>query len=67
MTPHACNEPLRCPCCQKRFWQWAHSFTRGSPRRRPRRDGTMPVQTALTFYEAAGLFIDRDRRAERAA
>jgi len=26
---HYCNEPLRCPSCNKRFWQWAQQHTHG--------------------------------------
>jgi hypothetical protein len=30
---HYCNEPLRCPECQRRFWQWAQARTNSPPRK----------------------------------
>jgi hypothetical protein len=28
---HYCNEPLRCPECNRRFWRWAENHTRHDP------------------------------------
>jgi hypothetical protein len=38
---HFCNEPLRCPCCNHRFWVWAENYSRSATaasarKRRPR-------------------------------
>ena len=56
MTAHACNNPLTCPECIRRFWKWAQSHTRGSPK---------TVKGRLSFYEAAAKFQDVDARARR--
>jgi hypothetical protein len=56
---HYCNEPLRCPTCIRRFWRWAKAHTLGRPRQK------RGPQTALSFYEAAALFIDVDVRSKR--
>jgi len=58
VTGHACNEPIRCPECIKRFWKWAQSHTQGRP---PSAGG---ATTALSFYEAARLFIEVDHRSK---
>lgn len=46
---HACNEPLRCPECIRRFWQWAENHTRGKRRRGD-------IDKGESFYEAASKF-----------
>lgn len=51
---HYCNEPMRCPTCNRRFYAWAQSHTRG---RAPNR--------AESFYEAAAKFREIDHRSLR--
>jgi hypothetical protein len=53
---HYCNEPLRCPRCIRRFYQWAERHTQG---RIPGPEQRQPTITQrqpprVTFYEAAG-------------
>lgn len=55
---HFCNEPLRCPECIRRFWVWVHQHTNGKASRRKRKDGTMKVETARSFYEHAAKSYD---------
>lgn len=55
---HACNEPMRCPECIRRFYQWAQSHTYG------RRARTAPPGEP-NFYEAAAKFRDVDNRSRR--
>jgi hypothetical protein len=54
VTVHACNNPLTCPECIRRFWLWAQSHTRG---RVPKSSVSAP-----NFYEAAAKFADVDAR-----
>ena len=54
MSAHACNNPLACPECVKRFWKWAEGWTRG----RPPKVG----ETAQSLPEAAAKYIKCDAR-----
>ena len=54
MSAHACNNPLVCPECVKRFWKWAEGWTRGRP---PKVGDDAP-----SFYVSAAKFIECDSR-----
>jgi len=47
---HYCNEPLRCPTCNARFWRWAERHTGAYGVRANR-----PPVTSRSFYEAAAV------------
>ena len=44
---------IACRACTVEFWNWVKAHTNKKARRRSRRDGSLKVETALTFYEAA--------------